>query len=349
MSERRDPLADDDLPRDERLLEALRHAPDRDVEPPSGLSARILASARAATVQSAPTPHVGRRWRVRLRDAVASIAPPRPPWAAAFGTVVAAVLVGVLWSASRVDEPAITDAAPPPAKAAREAPTPLPEARRPDDNRAAAPASPAAPPGATPKPPVAMDKARERSAAPATGPAPPKAESETSARSAVPALGPPPAAPSAPAPAAAARSDAAARGLAQHRLESADAASPPAAAARTAAAARSADPMVRLDAVLAARPDEVSWRHALRTHFHEGPQRRWWAQLRDDTRGRWRAAPESRRESVQPWVTVSVAGQRVAMFWFEDDVLWLRDEVGLWRIAVTPAQQRLWQAGLVTW
>ena len=107
--------------------------------------------------------------------------------------------------------------------------------------------------------------------------------------------------------------------------------------------------MVRLDAVLAARPDEVSWRHALRTHFHEGPQRRWWAQLRDDTRGRWRAAPESRRESVQPWVTVSVAGQRVAMFWFEDDVLWLRDDAGLWRVAVTPAQQRLWQAGLVTW
>jgi hypothetical protein len=337
MSERRDPLADDDLPRDERLLEALRHAPDRDVEPPAALSARILASARAATVAPAPAAHTGRRWRMRLRDAVASVAPPRPPWAAAFGTVVAAVLVGVLWSTNRVDEPATTDAAPAPAKAAREAPTPLPEARRPAaDNSAAAPASPAAPPAATPKPSVAMDKARERGAAPA------KAEAETSARGTAPLAGPAPAAP-------AARLDTAAGGSAQRRIESADAASPPAAAGRTAAAVRSADPMVRLDTALAARPDEVSWRHALRTHFHEGPQRRWWVQLRDDTRGRWRAVPESRRESVQPWVTVSVAGQRVAMFWFEDDVLWLRDEAGLWRVAVTPAQQRLWQAGLVTW
>jgi hypothetical protein len=347
MSERRDPLADDDLPRDERLLEALRHAPDRDVEPPAALSARILASARAATVQSAPAPVAGRRWRARLFDAVASVAPPRPPWAAAFGTLVAAVLVGVLWSTSRDDEPATTDAAPPPAKAARE--TPQPEARRPAGNMSAAPASPAVPPAAAPKPPVVMDSARERSAAPATSPAPAKAESQAAARSTVPSAAPTPAAPSAPAPAAAARSNTAAGGSLQRRIESADAASPPAAEARTAAAARSADPMVRLDAALAARPDEVSWRHALRTHFHEGPQRRWWAQLRDDTRGRWRAAPESRRESVQPWVTVSVAGQRAAMFWFEDDVLWLRDDAGLWRVAVTPAQQRLWQAGLVTW
>jgi hypothetical protein len=151
-------------------------------------------------------------------------------------------------------------------------------------------------------------------------------------------------------PAAPARQTAPAAAGTDRRVEAAELATRSAAAAdRLGAAARSADPIVRLDAALAARPDEVSWRHALRTHFHEAPQRRWWAQLRDETRGRWRAVPESRRESVPPWVTASVGGQRVAIFWFEGDALWLRDDAGLWRVPATAAQQRAWQAGLVTW
>jgi hypothetical protein len=131
-----------DAERDAWLREALRHAPDSDALPPSGVSEAILLKARAAARAGATSP----------RRATTGIAPPanplaafwawlaRPPVAAGFASVMAATLVGLMWWDRPMDEtmprpPALasdrTDKAPPlaataPATAAAPPPTTAP-------------------------------------------------------------------------------------------------------------------------------------------------------------------------------------------------------------------------------
>ena len=85
----------EDLPRDKRLLAALRHAPDHDAAPPAEVSARILAKAaalaRQGSQQAAPSAPV--RWQQAMMGWFRL-----PHFAAAFGTLAAGTLLGLLWS-----------------------------------------------------------------------------------------------------------------------------------------------------------------------------------------------------------------------------------------------------------
>ena len=85
--------ADDAVPHDAWLREALRHAPDAQALPPSALSEAILRQARAAA-EPAPAralPSLGQR----LAAAWAWLG--RPPVAAGFATVMVAGVVGLMW------------------------------------------------------------------------------------------------------------------------------------------------------------------------------------------------------------------------------------------------------------
>ncbi len=185
----------DDAPRDPRLLEALRHAPDADAAPPPALSRAILRAAHEAV--AAPG------WAARALAAWRWLA--RPPVAAGFASVMLATLVGLMWWGRPIDEglrapepvatapaaapgpaPAETSPqakAPPPSPDAAEAPT-VSEVTRirspsaappmrpaPDRRAAAAPAADASqrrtPEAAAPAAPVATP------AAPAVAEAPP--------------------------------------------------------------------------------------------------------------------------------------------------------------------------------
>ncbi|MEN9629355.1 MAG: hypothetical protein RJA10_2582, partial [Pseudomonadota bacterium] len=80
----------DDEPRDARLLAALRHAPDRDAAPPAWLSAQILAQARQAVARPDPpaAPGLVERWLGWWS---------RPVMAGAFGSLLIAGFVGLMW------------------------------------------------------------------------------------------------------------------------------------------------------------------------------------------------------------------------------------------------------------
>ena len=97
----------DELPRDEHLRAALRHAPDRDAAAPAALSERILAEARAA-VATAPA-RAPARASTRA-SARAATPPPRPGFverwragwsrplaAGAFASLLIAGFVGLMW------------------------------------------------------------------------------------------------------------------------------------------------------------------------------------------------------------------------------------------------------------
>lgn len=92
---------DDDVgARDAWLSQALRHAPDADAVPPSAVSAAILAEARAAIARptsSSPrgAPARGGTFADTLRACWDALA--RPPVAAAFASVMAATIVGLMW------------------------------------------------------------------------------------------------------------------------------------------------------------------------------------------------------------------------------------------------------------
>jgi hypothetical protein len=134
---------DDATDRDDHLLAALRHAPDRDALPPPAVSAAILARAREQARRPA-SPHAWQRWFDAWR-----LTPHR---AAAFGSVAVAVLVGVMWS--------VNDPVPPPPASAVEA-VRVPAAPMP--SAAVVVAAPAAP---LPPPPSAK-RASEKRAEPA--------------------------------------------------------------------------------------------------------------------------------------------------------------------------------------
>src|SRR5205085_5592832 len=124
-----------DAERDAWLREALRHAPDADALPPTGVSDAILSKARAQARGGAPA-----RSRPARLGAANSLAAfwawlARPPVAAGFASVMAATLVGLMWWDRPMDEampraPALT-------AARNDAAPPLPSV---------APATPAAPP-----------------------------------------------------------------------------------------------------------------------------------------------------------------------------------------------------------
>ena len=90
--------------RDAWLREALRHAPDSEALPPSGVSEAILLKARAAARTAAPARIAGSRdahanpwttlWAWLARPAVAT----------GFASVMAATLVGLMWWDRPMDE-----------------------------------------------------------------------------------------------------------------------------------------------------------------------------------------------------------------------------------------------------
>ena len=94
-----------DAERDAWLREALRHAPDSDALPPSGVSEAILLKARAAARATPPPTR-----RAGSGDAHANPLTAlwnwlaRPPVAAGFASVMAVTLVGLMWWDRPMDE-----------------------------------------------------------------------------------------------------------------------------------------------------------------------------------------------------------------------------------------------------
>ena len=152
-----------DPARDAWLREALRHAPDADVQAPPQVSAAILREARAA-VAGTPRAEPGRR--DRWSAAWAWLA--RPIVAAGFATVMVAGFVGLLWTNGPIDPltveyaPELRRAEPAPAASS---PPPMPEmsTARPDaptERRVLAQTPrPSAPPQAARTEPAAVAKA----------------------------------------------------------------------------------------------------------------------------------------------------------------------------------------------
>ncbi len=113
MSEERPLQGADDAEHDAWLREALRHAPDAAASAPLLLRDAILAEARAAvaapvTAATELRPDSGAT-PGPVRDALAALAVfwswlARPPVAAAFASVMAATLVGVMWWDRPLDE-----------------------------------------------------------------------------------------------------------------------------------------------------------------------------------------------------------------------------------------------------
>jgi outer membrane biosynthesis protein TonB len=304
-----------DAERDAHLLAALRHAPDAALEPPTSLSTRILAHASAATRGGASS--ASRPWRTTLASRLAQWLAPRAPWAAAFGTIAAATLVGVLWSGRHPPaEDGVPQSSAPNDVAATLAERAVPNPSAPTPS---APTPPAAAP--TPKTADAPAPAITRKATPAPAVAPP-APPEQRARRASPE----------------AQSNAAPTEQASPRQSGGT------------ALATTSDPSTRLDAALrSAAPDAAVWRHAGRVHAHGGEQRLWWSQVGDATQGRWQAVSDVRGDLPSAWMVLSIGGERTAAFWFVGDVLWLRDRAGVWRVPVSAEQRRAWEAAPQRW
>ena len=165
-------MTDDE--RDMHLRQALRHAPDAQVQPPAALSALILSEAHAKARDTKAPQRPARRPLLALWDWFA-----RPSVAAGFAGLMVATLAGMMWWDQPMNEalpqrpaPAATVpsvAAPPVASAPDTAPTQAPaaeaERRAPEPPRAAlrkaapaadkaavTPAKPAAPPPPAPAP-----------------------------------------------------------------------------------------------------------------------------------------------------------------------------------------------------
>ncbi|MEO7056589.1 MAG: hypothetical protein ABI281_10540 [Caldimonas sp.] len=164
---------DDDFGHDAWLREALRHAPDAAASAPPMLRDAILAEARAAVAAPATAPNGPRAatgaMSRRAREAFVGLGAfwswlAQPAVAAGFASVMAAMLVGVMWWDRPLDEtmpqpsvPAATIGEAMPAKP--EAPRPTTPAPTTGTATAAAIASPAAPPR------VAQPESRQRARA----------------------------------------------------------------------------------------------------------------------------------------------------------------------------------------
>ena len=199
-----------DPDRDDYLREALRHAPDAQVQPPTALSALILNEARTKARDAKPPARPARSPLLGLWDWLA-----RPSVAAGFAGLMAATLVGVMWW----DQP-MNEALPrPPTPATAAAPvlatpqaTPSTTATQPPTPALTAEAERAAPEPprlALRKPAPAADKAEVAKAPAAAAPTAQRAETTAgpaqAARGAAPSaiLAPVPLPPPAAPPAAA--------------------------------------------------------------------------------------------------------------------------------------------------
>ncbi|MBC7956920.1 MAG: hypothetical protein H7Y33_13755, partial [Cytophagales bacterium] len=125
-----------DEQRDAHLREALRHAPDAQLEPPAALSALILNEARAEARDAAAPARAPHHPLLALWDWLA-----RPSVATGFAGLMVATLVGLMWWDQPMDE------AMPRRPAAATAPSvsPAPKAAAPPVTQAPAPAVVAAP------------------------------------------------------------------------------------------------------------------------------------------------------------------------------------------------------------
>lgn len=188
---------DRDLPRDEHLRVALRHAPDADMQAPPDIRERLLAEARRAVAPATATQPAPwwRRWL------------PARGWLpqGAFASLLIAGLVTVLWQDEEVPAPTVDSRAPAvasetpapaasaaPAVATARAPEPEPQAPAPMPARAA---QKSAQPELDKAARIAAQEARREAAATAAA-----AESSRRAEAAKAAAPPPaPAAPMAPA------------------------------------------------------------------------------------------------------------------------------------------------------
>ena len=344
---------DDD--RDAHLLAALRHAPDRDVQPPADVSAAILVRAQAA-VQPARTrsPNGRAGWRAAIDQVL------RPGPMAAFGTVALATLIGVMWSGQ--SPPDATPSLRAEAGAAAPAAAPasadtVPAAQAPSAQREAAPTAAQTSPPVVRPPPRAVAEALQKRAAPevlaaaeskATQPQP-----QPMAAAAQIAAAPQQDAqrePAAQDAAAKSTADAAPATLAlparRSRAESTaatlGAAAPDAAAPLTA-------PTIELEAAVRSDPARVRWQVAGGRMAAHGPaQRDWWAALARATQGRWHAAGGGEPAGMQ--VTLTIDGVPRGSLAFEPNHLLWREPGGLtWRAPIAADTLREWQAALARW
>jgi hypothetical protein len=192
-----------DQERDAHLREALRHAPDAQVQPPPSLSALILSEARAKARDTTAPAKPARHPLLALWDWFA-----RPSVAAGFAGLMVATLVGVMWWDQPMNEalpqrpapaaapaetapsvatpPVAPPAASAPEAAPRQAPAAEAERRAPEppsaalrksaptaDKAAVAPAKPAAPsPSPAPPAPAARNEVAADAKADAAPPVP---------------------------------------------------------------------------------------------------------------------------------------------------------------------------------
>ncbi|MFO1326641.1 MAG: hypothetical protein U1F56_04715 [Rubrivivax sp.] len=338
-----------DLKPDPHLQTALRHAPDRDLAPPPGLSERILAQARAAApVAARPVPP---GWVERCFGWMS-----RPALAGALGSVLVAGFVGLMWregpppeampEASRAPAPAappspaersasiagvMPESSPAPAPAAPPAaatPPAAPSARtRSDESRVAMAPSPAPPaaPTAAPAPPSpapampapaspphpATDTAGRAAAAP------PAAAARDVAAAPVPAAAPA-AAPAVAEAVAAQKAASPAPMLSQNQAPS----RPAARAAATAVGAAAFDPLVPALLALTADGDQA-WRQRL-----QALQRR--------VSGPWAEAPPLPAGSGE--AVTSAAGRTLGRLLVDTNLVqWQGDDGQSWRAPLGPA------------
>lgn len=333
MSESRD---NDDV-RDARLLAALRHAPDRDALPPREVSERILAAARAAVRAPSAAP-----WWQRLSAWLM-----QPQVAASFGTLVVAVLVGVMWSTR---EPPVAEFDPNEPLAGRAATTATREAasaagavadlREAKDELAMRPL-----PAAVDRETAVRAESRARTPQPkAEAPAAAMAEAATPKAESPPAAAP--AAESAAAERPPAPDERDLQGLAR-RQDAATARSDTANAVGLASAAKAqaAEPLAGIDAALAAG---ARWQAAGSAGgVQHGPaQRAFWASVHLTTQGQWEAVPPTLPPA--PWLVLE-QGPRRTVFWVMDGALHVTSEGQSWRAPVDALRLADWQAQIARW
>ena len=155
-----------DEARDPHLREALRHAPDAQLQAPPQLSELILKEARAKARDPKPADNAAPRWARSVWDWLA-----RPAVATGFAGVMAATLVGLMWWDQPMDE--ALPRSPVPAAAPTVAKPAAPEAPA-VERKQPAPEAPA--PSPKPEPEPKRKKSEAPSGAPGTSTAPTRSD-----------------------------------------------------------------------------------------------------------------------------------------------------------------------------
>jgi hypothetical protein len=121
---------------------------------------------------------------------------------------------------------------------------------------------------------------------------------------------------------------------------------PPTALGKLAAAPSREPALARLDALIAGDGATLSWQRGASSSAHGAAQRRWWALLRDTTRGAWLREPAGEPDAATAWLTLLESGRPALVLWQSDGSIRLRDGAGvLWRATPDAAQlQALRQA-----